>query len=193
MFGLGNKKIGSIHLGNTKIAKAYLGDKLVFDGTKSTMPDMNVGNIINWAGYEWIVVNDNEDGTVVLAMKDVYLLTAFNTNGYAAYSGSTIATRAKTLEDSLDSDLISQAVDVTVSGVTSKVFVPTYTQVFNRFSYFQNDNSRIAYFNGVAKEWWLSSNYNSVYIDMVWTTGKRSWDQPGYTHGFRPFVTLKKS
>lgn len=194
MLRLGDKKVGKLYLGDKAVKKCYLGDSLVYSAFKPKQ----VGDIVDWAGYTWIVVNDNGDGTIVLAMQNIYELTAFGLN--STYAGSTLATRAKAFENSLSAFALAQAVETTVNGVTGKVFAASEDQLFlnyGGFSYFKDNASRIASYNGSNKMWWTSSDSkrhtNDVrYATAIYTSG--NWTNGGVkqSYGFRPFVTVKQ-
>lgn len=154
---------------------------------------MTVGEIVQWAGYDWIVVNDNGDGTVVLAMNEIYEQTEF---GSTSYANSILKTKVNAFENSLPSVALQQAVDTVVSGVASKVFVPIYQQVFGgEFSYFNSNSRRRCMYNGQYRSWWLSADEPgySGYIVAVCDTGGYIRSRYVDTNGFRPFITVKES
>ena len=150
-----------------------------------------VGEAINWAGYNWIVVNDNGDGTIVLAMQDIYELTTFGSNNI--YASSTLAARAKAFEDSLSDEALEKAIETTVNGVTAKVFVASQEQVFNSgFSYFISNASRIAEYGGDKNPWWTSTPHtgDTSRVRTVAASGIDTRGAIASTYGFRPFITI---
>lgn len=190
MIKLGNQKISSLYLGTNKIKKAYLGNDLVF--SSYTPPQINIGDIIDFAGYKWIVVNDNGNGTVVLAMQYIYDSTVFGPN--STYAGSTLENITKSYENSFPPDALSQIVSTTVNGVTSKVFVPSQENVNGGYDYFSDDNSRICQKDGRDQIWWTSSSTSDNKLYVVITTGQvLSGRAPNNPAGARLFITIKKS
>ena len=61
-------------------------------------------------------------------------------------------------------------------------------------SYFKNSNKskRIAYYNGVAKDWWIRSpKYNTdTNVYYVYSSGNYSYSLPIYPYGIRPCIIL---
>lgn len=150
-----------------------------------------VGDRMDWAGYNWIVVNDNGDGTIVLAMSEIYELTQFGTN--ATYAGSTLAAKAKTFEESLPAEALVQAVETTVNSVTAKVFVASYEQAMGDFSYFGNQSNRIFKYNGNPETWYTSSDSGDGYCYAITVQGTGYRPKPNPNYGFLPFITIKQS
>ena len=159
------------------------------------LPTKKVGDVVEWGGYSWIVVNENDDNTVVLAMKEVYINNIrFGPN--LKYSDSDLAVKAKEFEDSLPIEALDQAVETTNEGVTSKVFVPTYNQVFaGGFSYFDSNNKRACTYNGSRATWWLTTDIQegSGYIAYISIDGSVARNSPNSGAGLRLFVTIKQN
>lgn len=192
MFSLGGQNISDIYVGENKISEAYLGNELVYRASK---PLKQVGDIVEWAGYTWIVVNDNGDGTIVLASSEIYEITKFGSNNI--YLGSILAERAKAFEDLLPDESLEQAVETTVEGVTGNVFVPTREQAGGGFEYFISNDSRICQYNGANMAWWLSSLPINSTAATTGSAVKNNGELINANiitreYGFRPFVTVKQ-
>ena len=167
---------------------------------------INTGDELTYDSKTWVVVHkDNSNFYLYLMLKDIYSTTQFGSS--TTYNGSTISTAAGNFESSLGSDFKSKLVSVTCKSVTRKVFVPTYSHMFDtssnydsttfeqmHFSYFPTDTNasttRVGYYNGTATIWWTSSAYSSSYVWGVTTDGSDNRYGPSSTRGFRPFVCL---
>lgn len=159
------------------------------------LPTKKVGDVVEWGGYSWIVVNENDDNTVVLAANEIYEQNIqFGPN--LNYTDSNLVVKAKAFEDSLPPEALRQAVETTHEGVTSKVFVADYDQVFEGgFSYFDSDGKRVCTYNGSASPWWLSSDLPgfSEYIVFVLVSGGWGRAKNNNGAGLRLFVTIKQN
>ena len=176
--------------------------KLLFEiGTlynpfEETVADLNssvsVGSVVIFDGILWRVVH--KSGSVVY-LAFLYWLrgTQFDSGGSTAYKGSDLANVAMNYQNnSMSSGALAQCNNITVNGVTAKVFVCSYEQANGGFRYFSNDRNRILYSTGGdAVAWWTSSASDS---GGVWTLNNvgvfKSWSPAG-GYGFRPFVALQ--
>ena len=151
---------------------------------------IGLGDDVKWGGYTWIVVQ-RTGSTVYLALDHIYEMCQFNSNGSTAYSGSNLAARAKAFENALPASALANAVNTTVNGVTSKIFVASYEQVNGGFTYFSGNADRIClYANGAAQWWWTSSPDGGGGVYRVNSGGSIDGLGPTGTYGFRPFVGI---
>lgn len=150
-----------------------------------------VGETVNWAGYEWIVVNDNGDETVVLAMSEIYELTEWG--DASAYKDSTLLLRVQEFEESLPKDALSQAVTITFRQVTAKVFVPDYGLIRDTWDYLKIQGNRVFKYNGTPTEWWTSVTYYTNLPYYIGSDGSLAgYQDESNQSGFLPFVTVKQ-
>lgn len=148
-----------------------------------------LGSVVTMSGYEWIVCHLDYSGAAVYLMtKDVISTTAFGSS--TAYSGSTLANVAKTFENGLDSAVLENLLTRNVLGVTQKVQAPTYDEMNGGFSYFSDNNKRVAYLNGTAQTYWTSSPYSCDGVNCVDAGGSMGSSRPSTSYGFRPCVAL---
>ena len=113
--------------------------------------------------------------------------TEFGRNN--VYRGSTIANKCASYLNNFSASAQSFMQNVTVNGVTAKVFVPSYEQVYGGFSYYNNNANRICQLNGVNSYWWTSSPIGG-YISSVNTAGMLDGDAPDRNLGFRPHICI---
>ena len=170
------KKVTLADLASYMVSKGYIRKPAV------------VGDTISWADYTWIIVHV-ENGMTYLALKNIYSLTQFGQ--FNKYAGSTLASVAKTFENSLPAEALAMCQDVTVEGVTAKVFVPTHAQCKGGFEYYSSNANRIAYYNNAAQYWWTVTTTSLKNLYLVASDG--SFYPNGNcsgTRGFRPHVAL---
>ena len=164
-------------------------DSLPYTGT------MSVGNTITAMGRTWIVCH-REGNKYYLALNVIASETNFAGDESTVYKNSTLHSTAvayrNTLKNSYADIMSLYASDVTVNGVTDKVFVASYEQMNGGFSYFNRDSRRICNYNGSSTEYWTSSLYTGSRVWYVDTDGSLDnfYGAPGDSHGFRPFVCL---
>lgn len=187
---------------------SYFSDHSVA-GKVVEMLAISLGAEYTYDNKTWVVVHkDYSNLYLYLMLKDIYSTTQFGSD--TTYNGSTLASVASTFERNLGSTFKSQLVSVTCKGVTSKVFVPTFSHMFGtsftydstafeqmHFDYFPANTSasttRVGYYNGSAQYWWTSSAIDSGNVWDVDTDGSsRSYHGgiPSFEDGFRPFVCL---
>ena len=149
-----------------------------------------LGSVVTMSDYEWIVCHLDYSGAAVYLMtKDVISTTQFGSS--TAYSGSTAASVAKTFENGLDSTVRENLLTRNVLGVTQKVQLPTYEEMNGGFTYFSDNNKRVAYLNGTAQTYWTASPDSGDYVDCVNSNGGMfSYGGPYDSYGFRPCVAL---
>ena len=160
---------------------------------------LTLGGFISWAGYCWQIF-DIDAGHMVVALDHIPVLTKFGDN--STYAGSTLAAVAANFEASLPPDALLMAEEVTVSGVTGKIFVPTSLQlvsinaIYSIFGYpnMRTSNMYQCRYQDRNAEWWGSNKYNNS-TNMVFVYGHanagHSATEVTSTYGFRPFVTLR--
>lgn len=151
-----------------------------------------VGNIVKFDNKIWRCVHyDASNKLLYLGAEEIVSLRPFGSNNI--YNGSTLASAAATYQtNKMSPAALSYCADVTVEGVTAKVFVPSYEQVNGGFSYFTDDSTRLCYYNGRISAWWTSSPIdNSVfYVDAAGDVVYSSASIGSTTRGFRPFIAL---
>lgn len=152
------------------------------------IPAIALGSNVRWANHEWIVVHQ-EGSTVYLALTTIYEKCQFGSNN--TYAGSNLAARAMAFQNSLPADIVAKAVNTTVNGVTSKIFVASYEQMNGGFSWFNSNERRICKYNGTADWYWTSSPGSSSDVYFVSSDGGINYRNPTNTIGFRPFVAIK--
>lgn len=159
----------------------------LFPKPSSTTP----GDIIEWDDKEWLVCHyDSSNNRVYLIAKDIVSKTIFGSN--ATYAGSTLASAAADYQsNNMSAAALKMCVNVTVNGVTSKVFVPSYEQMSGGFSWFNNNTNRIANYQGSANWYCTSSPYNSGGVWSVGNNGGLDNVSPSTSNGFRPCVCVQ--
>ena len=150
-----------------------------------------LGNCVDMGGYTWRVCHiDEAENEAYLILDTVYETTVFGSS--TSYSGSTIANKCASFYNNLPIEVKNILIEKSVEGVTSKVFIPTYSQVNGGFSYFNSNARRIAYDRtGTACDWWTSSVYTTA--TMVWnvyTNGSPGSNGPNNESNFRPCVCV---
>lgn len=149
-----------------------------------------VGETVEWAGYEWIVVNDNGDGTALLSFPTIYELTSYGSGGIN-YNNTTLSIRAKAFEDSLPQESLEQAITKTFEGVTAKIFPPIFGQV--KIGYLSSNQNRKRTFNGSHLPYFCCNSYTLSLAYGVSNTGDTTDSlNKNSSYGFVPFVTLRQ-
>ena len=86
------------------------------------------GSVCNWGGYNWTVVHVTTD-LIYMILTNIYSMTTFGSN--TRYSQSNLIGLCNTFLNSMDQAYRDALADVTVNGVTQKVFVPAHGMVCN--------------------------------------------------------------
>lgn len=151
-----------------------------------------LGNVVKIADKEWRVCHiDTSSKTAYLILEAIEETTHFGANNN--YSGSIIATKAKTFENSLPSSVTEKLISITIFDVTQKVQIPTHEQMNGGFSYFNSNERRKC--TGGNNWYWTSSPYadNSGSAWRVNTDGDfhGNCSVASTNGGFRPFVALR--
>ena len=142
-----------------------------------------VGDTITWCGVQWIVVhNDTSNKRIYICKKTAYgtTTTQFNpsagstTNNMCRYSGSTLATLANTYASSLSSNAeYSYAVDVTIHGVTAKIWAPAHGMVGSGVPSPYNDTDGTNNHQGSSGPYSTGSAYTTFsYFNYAYNTNQ---------------------
>ena len=194
----------SITFKNDKGARGYYVNNTTVSGAKGSLAPVSIkvspyygtltlGQTIKYCEKNWILCHINGKKHY-LAASEIYEETLFGGNKYA---GSTLAGRASAYQNNLISAYGAYATDylsdVTVNGVTAKVFVASDEQMNGEFSYFNSNSRRICNFNGSPSWYWTSSPSGGGRVWLVNSSGSLdsgTYRDPGIPDGFRPFVCL---
>lgn len=180
----------------------------------TALKNKNIGSIIkikiNGTVTDFILTNlgapnssyKNANGAW-LTQKNIYNNQVFNSSNNQAYAKSSIKTWLEnTYLNYIESELqpyiltptlpIAAGTSIGATTTTSKVFLLSITETGattinndgSKLSYFSNNSSRIAYYNGSASYWWTRSprSGNSDYVYYVASDG--DW-YDGYASGSR--------
>lgn len=191
----------------------------------TALKNKNIGSIIkikiNGTVTDFILTNlgapnssyKNANGAW-LTQKNIYNNQVFNSSDNQAYANSPIKTWLEnTYLNYIESELqpyiltptlpITAGASINATTTTSKVFLLSITETGattksndgSKLSYFSDNSSRIAYYNGSASYWWTRSPYSSysyrvyyVYSDGVWSNSNAS-----YSYGVRPTFIVDSS
>lgn len=152
-----------------------------------------IGGIVKFDNKFWLAAHyDDAKGLLYLVSRYVVSITQFS-SGSTAYAGSTLAQVAANYQSTqMSSTALSYCANVTVNGVTAKVFVPSYDQMKFGFRCFDSDLSRIAYYNGTLQDYWTSTASMSPSVWCVYDDGSLySHYYANTSHGFRPAIALQ--
>lgn len=163
---------------------------------KSTQPyygALTLGSDIRCCNEDWILCHI--DGKkYYLAAKNISHYTQFGSNN--RYSGSTLASKAAEYQNKLASDygsiVTNHLSNVTVNGVTAKVFAASYEQMNGGFRYFNSSEKRKCSSNS----YWTSTSDGYIGLYYVYNDGRifsgndSDGGRPSQTYGFRPFMCL---
>ena len=154
--------------------------------------DLAVGNLVTFDDKSWRVVH-NEGTKWYLASSTISENTQFGSN--TVYKVSTLANKCASYLNNFSANAQSFMQNVTVNGVTAKVFVPSFEQVSGGFSYYNSNDNRICDYdqpNASKAYWWTSSPYledtgRSYCVDDIGMfSASYIWDN----HGFRPHICI---
>ena len=179
---------GNIYYSNNKVQNVYYNNVKVW----SAIPlsgTLSVGNTVTFDNKSWIVVH-NSGNQWYLATSDIIELIEFGSSDN--YNNSTLANRCVSwMNENLSVTAQAYMQNVTVNGVTAKVFVPSFGQVNGGFSYYNSNSRRICNLNGLAYYWWTSNKLygnadyvgadGTLYSDTGWNIKK----------GFRPHICIQ--
>lgn len=147
------------------------------------------GETVQFDGMYWIVVHtDYINRIAYLASTILVTETSFGSN--AVYKGSTLAAVAANFEKGMSAEALSIMKNVTVNGVTAKVFAPSRDQAVGTFSYFNQSTNRICQYNGANFQWWTSSPAETYRTYCINANGDSPDIFVSTACGFRPFIAL---
>lgn len=190
------KKIGIAGSGSG-VTKTDYSD--IMTGTPTLGANVTIG------GHEWTVCHIDYDGGIMYLIK-TYVEEFVQFGSRANYYSSTIATKCATFQAKLPKTVTNKLLDISVFGITSKVFIPKASWVgpaidftnntitdstAGYFSYFNTNGARVAYDkSGKNKTYWTSSPSSS----SVWLVSSDGGFTVNYdtsnTGGFRPCLAL---
>ena len=173
--------------------------------TDSPVPGQHDVYFTAYPSIKWHV--DHVDGDYVyLGLYTLTETTRFGSN--TTYAGSTIASKCTTFLNNTIPNVADYLEDVTVEGVTNKVFIPTYYQMSGQTGYGDTSGPVFTYVANasaatrktiISNDWtqnppnyavWLSTADNSSYVWYVRYDGNFSGNTPSRTYGFRPEVKI---
>lgn len=172
------KKIG-IDLGSSGESGSSIVEGRLFPGEK-----------VKFDGMYWVVAHCDYIKKVAYLSSEIILsMTQFGSN--TTYKGSTLANLTAQFEASMSPAALNHAVNTTVNGVTSKLFIPSKEQYESEFSYFKTQTNRVCKdAEGTAQWYWTSSPYSSSSVWCVNTDGILDRTSCSNTGGFRPCVAI---
>lgn len=148
------------------------------------------GERVKFDGMYWTVAHCDYIKKVAYLSSEIILsMTQFGSN--TTYKGSTLANLTAQFEASMSPAALNRAVNTTVNGVTSKLFIPSYEQYNGGFSYFATQANRVCKdAGGTAQVYWTSSPGSSGRVYCVRTGGGLNYGNPYVACGFRPCVAI---
>ena len=184
----------------TKAEIDELEKKIAIGNAGLTTPIL--GARIRIGGFDYVIVHI--DTSIVYAIIEVCpMLTQFGST--TTYAGSTIANLCTTWYNSYVPAALRNAgvfVSVTTEGVSSPCFIPTYNQMNGGFSYFTDNNHRVASafvnagyetnYNGYFY-WTASANSSGGVWRVDLGGGLDSGGGPSSAYGFRPCLAIARS
>lgn len=162
--------------------------------------DLAIGNTVTFDDKSFVVVH-NEGTQWYLAKEYITDQTTFSSKTPALYNGSKVASMCNTYLTQFSDNAKKYMVDVTVEGVTNKVFVPTHAQVNGGFSWYNSNANRTVKrdTDKVTMSWWTSSssnNSNLLYAiegGQSLSTGSILTKTYDHTLGVRPHICIDTS
>lgn len=191
----------------------------------TALKNKNIGSIIkikiNGTVTDFILTNlgapnssyKNANGAW-LTQKNIYNNQVFNSSNNQAYANSQIKTWLEnTYLNYIESELqpyiltptlpIAAGASINATTTTSKVFLLSITETGattisndgSKLSYFSDNNSRIAYYNGSVSYWWTRSPYSrdSYFVYRVYSDGGWYYDDASDSYGVRPTFIVDSS
>ena len=157
----------------------------------------SVGSTITIGSYQYIICHiDNSAGVVYAITNELQGETQFSTNGSTTYSGSLLASKCTDwYNNKVPASWRNNGIfkSVTVNGVTSPCFVPSYDQFNGGFSYFDSNSKRICNLNDSANWYWTSTANSSSGVWYVNSNCFLRGNGPSGTGGFRPCLAIARS
>lgn len=179
-------------------AMVEYGHIAIIADTAGYVPDMDeptLGSIVAFTEYpdiRWEVQHIDGD-YVYLATESVLYKCPFGRDNVAdiKYSESTLYAHCMTYLNGVIPNVADYLEDVTVNGVTAKVFVPSYEQMISEWDWPSSDSiHRTCTYEGSLTSYWTSSPVDFRSVRFVSDYGNFNRDYPMYTYGFRPAVKL---
>ena len=169
-----------------KMATKGIGMYPGLSGSGAVEGKLLLGETIAFDGMYWIVCHvDYIQKVAYLACTVIVQNTTFGSGNM--YSYSQLKNVAKAFENNMSSAALARMQNVTVHGVTAKVFAATYDQMNGGFAYFNSKERRVCQ----NQLYWTSSPGPSSRVWIVGTEGGGFDDRsPSDLFGFRPFVCL---
>ena len=133
------------------------------------------------------------DGNYVyLALDPITEKSLFgSTNTSVYYSGSTIASKCTDYLNNTIPNVADYLEEVTVNGVTAKVFIPSKAMYQTEWNWPKANASNRFPLNGSIKEYWVSNAYSANNVWFVHFSGDFGHDTPLNQYGFRPAVKVR--
>lgn len=162
--------------------------------------DLAIGNTVTFDGKSFVVVH-NEGTQWYLAKEYITDQTTFSSKTPALYNGSKVASMCNTYLTQFSDNAKKYMIDVTVEGVTNKVFVPTHAQVNGGFSWYNSNANRTVKrdTDKVTMSWWTSTSYNNSNLlyaiegGQSSSTGSILTKTYDHTLGVRPHICIDTS
>lgn len=164
-----------------------------------SMKNPPVGSLTYYMGFEWLVVHwDVENGAMYLALKDIYSLTSFGRpmDGGSSYEMifiSALDSFQRALEgdfSTLSGIIEGEEDNQTPPPEMPEAFIPTMSQM-EEFTLFRNEPlSRVAFYQGSRKEWWIYQTeplYKATYVDVFGAYQRATMTA---NFGLRPFICV---
>lgn len=155
------------------------------------------GQVCNWAGYNWTVVHVTTD-LIYMILTNIYSMTTFGSN--TRYAQSNLISLCTNFYNTFGDEYKSVLADVTVNGVTQKVFVPAHGMVCNNSPAPYNGNGTNNYQassmcgDGTSKYpvfSWFSAEYGTAWPNRVATyngSAQNWWTSTAYRSSYVWFV-----
>ena len=157
----------------------------------------SVGSTITIGSYQYIICHIDNSAGVVYAISNVLQgSTQFSTNGSTTYSGSLLASKCTDwYNNNVPASWRNNGIfkSVTVNGVTSQCFVPSYEQFNGGFSYFSDNSKRICNLDNNPYWYWTCTADSSSRVWGVRSNGGLNNYDPSATGGFRPCLAIARS
>lgn len=165
--------------------------------------DLVVGNVINWAGHDWIVSHiavTDQDISNIKAVEAYLTLKELDSIVEFGYGNELDTTCSRWQSRTFTSEQLSCLKEITAGVTSGKVFVATYDQMNGGFSYFNSNAQRIVsnygsigdVGGGDAYYYWTSTEDDGLEASYVESDtgelnkGRAKWLQAG----FRPSVCI---
>jgi len=156
-----------------------------------------VGGVIFMDSRYYVIVHIPADGgSVFVALQDYYGRMRFGSSTVQSFVHTYANSAAKANCDAFYTNCISAEtkdknilLDVYVSGITSKVFLPTYDQMNGGFSYYESASNRIL----AAGDWCGSTLSGTQSVCMVDAeTGNVTYGACTSTYYMRPHLCIRR-